>query len=425
MGTVCAFAAVASKESGIATALLLVTYWFLYRRREAKGPWVLFLGSATAVSVIFLAAVFHFAPPNPVPLDYLGGSFSGVFGIQPRFWVFMMGKLIWPVQLSADYTMGNTAGLSTPLALAVLVLVVTLQAWLAAKSRIGALGVATYWLGLMTVSNFIPLHRILADRFYYLPLAGTAMQLCALLVMMLGLRPGFWIALALCLIATLPLTRLTLIREAVFANSFSLWTDTTRTSPRSSTAHYNLGDALLHQGLPDEAITQYQEALSIDSHQADVHNNLGNAFLKKERLDEAMEQYQEALDINPKLAQARFNLGNAFLKKGRSDEAMAQYQEVLKIDPDYVAAHYNLGNILLQKGQLDQALPHFQKIAEIDPDNMAAHGCLGLIYLQKEEPNDAIHQFKEALRLDPNNRMTQDNLAKAEALAQTGVNPSR
>ena len=424
-GTFCAFATVASKESGIAAALLLVVYWFLFRRGEAKGPWLLFLGAGTAVSAAFLAAVFRFAPPNPIPVSYLGGSFSEVFLIQPRFWVFMMGKLIWPVSLSADYTLGDTSGLSLAFALAVLVLVVAMQAWLAAKSRLGALGVAIYWLGLITVSNFIPLHRILADRFYYLPLTGVAMQLCALLLMMLGSRLGFRMAMAFCLVAILPLTRLTLAREEIFSNSFSLWSDTIQSSPGSGTAHYNLGNVFLQQGRLDEAMAQYREALEINPHQADVHNNLGNALLQKGRIDEEMAQYQESLEINPYLAEPHCDFANAFLQKGRLDEAMAQYQEALKINPNYVKAHYNLAHALLQKGRIDEAMIHFQKILEINPDNVATHGNLGIIYIQKGRLNDALTQFQEALRLDPHNSRVQDDLAKAQAMVRQSASPSQ
>ena len=112
LGAFCAFTSVTCKESGLATALLLIVYWFLFRRGEPKAPWLWFLGSATVLTAIFLAARFLFVRPGAVPLHYLGGSFSQVFLIQPRLWAFMMAKLVWPVQFSADYTLENVAGLS-------------------------------------------------------------------------------------------------------------------------------------------------------------------------------------------------------------------------------------------------------------------------------------------------------------------------
>ena len=106
----------------------------------------------------------------------------------------------------------------------------------------------------MTVSNFIPLNRPLADRFYYLPLLGVAMQLLALFLMTLKSRKGFWMAVAPLLAAILPLTLFTLTREEVFASEISLWSATLQVSPFSSLAHNDLGAALLQKGQVDEAM---------------------------------------------------------------------------------------------------------------------------------------------------------------------------
>jgi hypothetical protein len=263
-GTLCAFAAVTCKESGLATLLLLIVYWFLFRRGETKKSWLLFLGAAFAVTAIFLAARFLSPPSTSVTLGYLGGSFPQVFLIQPRLWVYMMGQLIWPTQLSADYTLENISGISTTVAIIILFVVVALQGWLATQSRIGALGVAFYWLGLATVSNFIPLYRIEADRFYYLPLAGVAMQLLALLLMALKSRWGFWAAVMPLLVALLPLTALTFARQDVFASDYALWSDTLQISPHSSTANLILGNALFLRGQVDDAILHYRHALEMN-----------------------------------------------------------------------------------------------------------------------------------------------------------------
>jgi tetratricopeptide (TPR) repeat protein len=455
-GVLCAFAAVASKESGLAAAGLLIVYWFLFRRRETKGPWLWFLTAATAVTVAFLAAHFLLAPANPYQASYLGGSLSQVFLIQPRLWVFMMGKLFWPAPLSADYTLENISGLSTPLALAVLVLVVLLQAWLARRSRLGALGVAIYWLGLATVSNFIPLYRFLGDRFYYLPLVGVALQLLALLLMTVRLRHGYWGAMAPCLVALLPLTLLTLNREEVFRDDFSLWTYTLQASPFSSSAHNGLGDALFQKGRVDEAVLQFEKALEIspkfslaqsearnnfgnallqkgdldkaidqiqmaleiDPTYAEAHNNLGTAFSKKGQIDEAIVQFEWALKINPTSAEIHYNLGNAFLRKKQIGEAIVQFKKTLEINPAFAVGHNNLGLAFYQEGQLDEAIAEYQKALEINPGLIRAHTNLGAAFVQKGQMDQAVAQFQEAAQLNPNDRSAQSNLAKAQALAQ-------
>jgi len=366
-GIFCAFASVTCKESGLATALLLIVYWFLYRRNETKGPWLFFLGAATAVTAAFLTARLLIAPPNPVYLTYLGGSLSQVFWIQPRIWVFMMGKLLWPMQFSADYMPGDVSGISFSFALLVLLVIVSLQGWLAWKNRMGALGVAIYWLGLATVSNFIPLYRPMADRFYYLPLAGVALQLTALILMTLKSRAGFWFALTPCLAALLPLTILTMIREVVFANDFNLWSDTVQVSPYSALAHNNLGRSLDQQGRSNKAIAELQKALDIHSDYADAHYNLGLIFLRKGQSNDAIIQFQKALENKPSMAEAHYSLALAFSQKGKPDDEISEYQQALIINPFYIDARNNLAVSLFQKGRVNEAILQLQEALRLKP----------------------------------------------------------
>ena len=387
VGVCCAFAAVTCKESGVSVVMLLVVYWFLFRRKEAKGPWLCLLGSALLATVAFMAARLSLNPPSGQPLTYLGGSFPRVFLIQPSLWVFMMGKLLWPTGLSADYTVENVSGLPVALALGILAVVFVLQSWLATRSRIGALGVAIYWVGLGTVSNFVPLFRPLADRYYYLPLAGVALQLLALLLFTLPLRDGFWAALALCLVALVPLAFLTVTREAVFASDFSLWSDTLQVSPRSALAHDKLGVALFQKGQVNDAVAQFQKALAIDPNHLKAHNNLGDALLHMGRLDEAMTQYQAALAIDPTFAIAHYNLGGTLWQKGQVDEAMAEFQKTVGLDPRFAQAYYYLGLTLAQKGRTDEAIAQFREALRLKPDYAEAQKSLAEA-LQKTTPGN-------------------------------------
>jgi len=417
-GTFCAFVAVACKESGMAAAILLIVYWFLYRCREAKGPWFLFLGAAMAVAVLFLAARFLFTPPSQPNLSYLGGSFPQVFLIQPRLWVFMMGKLLWPMHLSADYTLENLSWISTPQALAALGIVVLLQGWLATKSRMGALGMACYWLGLATVSNFMPLNRFLADRFYYLPLAGMAMQVLALLLMTLRWRAAFWVVVVPCLGAILPLMLLTLTREDVFTNNLSLWSDTVQVSPLSAAAHNGLGLALFHQGRVDEAIPQLERALEIEPGNFQANDNLGDILAQRGQFDEAASYFKKALAAYPNLADAHNNLGVILFQQGHVDEAIEQCEEALKINPNYVIAHDSLGNLLFAKGEVNEAIAQYQLALKIDPDNALTHHQLGNALLRKGQVEPAISEYQEALRLKPDFTTAQVDLARAQAMAR-------
>ena len=415
LGTLCALGAVTAKESGIAAPLLLGIYWLLYRRHESKGPWIGFLASASAVSAAFLVARFEFAPSETGHPSYLGGAFSQVFFMQPRLWVFMMGKMIWPTRLSADYTPIEQIGPQVAQAIGILVTVVALQSWLATKSRLGALGVATYWAGLATVSNFVPLFRPLADRFYYLPLVGVSMQILALLLIALPSPWRFWGILAPLCTALVPLMALTLQREKVFAGDFPLWTDTLRVSPDSAVAHSGLGWALYQKGQVDEAISHYQKGLQINPDMAETHNNLGLAFYQKGQWEDALAEYEKAQDLKSGTAQIPNNIGLALAQKGRLDEAIVQYQKALAISPQFAEAHNNLGMALAQQGRLSEAVTEYDKVLEIAPDQAETHNNLAIALAQQGHMSQAITEFQKAVDLKPEYQTAQTNLAKAQA----------
>ena len=415
IGALSAFAAVTCKESGLATSLVLVAYWLLFRFREARLPWLLFLGTAAALTALFLAARFSFAPSLPGALvpHYLGGSLSQVFWLQPRLWVFMIGKLLLPIDLSADYTLENLDGLSTPLALVLLLVVLVFQGWLASRSRVAALGVVIYWAGLATVSNFLPLYRILADRFYYLPLAGVALQLLPLLLTLVTSRLDFRIPLTVGLALLLPLTYLNVVRQAVFADDFSLWTDTVRVSPFSSTAHTGLAVALTQKGLYDQAIPHFQKALDLDPRNQIAQNNLGYALFQQGRFDQAVPHYQEALAIDPAYAGAHNNLGISLVQKQQFDQAITEFRLALQADPNYADVRHNLGITLAQQGRWDDAIDQYRRAIALDPANAKAHYNLGLALVRTGHSYDAILEYRQSIALDPNYPEAHNNLGNA------------
>jgi tetratricopeptide (TPR) repeat protein len=372
-GVASAFAAVASKESGITAALIIVAYRFLFRQKEDTKPWFWFISATMAVTAAFLAARFLLAPPARDVYHYLGGSLSNVFWIQPRVWVFMMGQIAWPTHLSADYTAENIRGYSTTGAIAVLVLVISFQGWLANKSRIGALGVALYWLALATVSNFVPLYRFTADRFYYMPLAGLSLQLFALLTLPRS-QTAFRIAAGSIFLSLFSLAALTLKRQAVFSNQYALWTETLRISPYSEVAHTGLGIEFRNRGQTDKARQQFEMAPNYYLAQ----NNLANMYYEDGKVDAALNHYQKAIDLNPNYPEAHDNFGMALERKGQMEDAIVQFKKTIELNPEYVDAHTNLGIALWSKGQAPEALAEFEKAARLRPNDPATQKNLAM-----------------------------------------------
>ena len=129
-------------------------------------------------------------------------------------------------------------------------------------------------------------------------------------------------------------------RNRVWNNDLVFWTDCVKKSPNKGRSHNNLGNVLFNQGMYQEAIDQYKEALRIKPNYAWTHNNLGNVFANQGKYQEAADQYREALRINPNYAEAHYNLGNAYLMIGNRGLALKEYEILKTMNQGFADALY-------------------------------------------------------------------------------------
>jgi tetratricopeptide (TPR) repeat protein len=198
----------------------------------------------------------------------------------------------------------------------------------------------------------------------------------------------------------------------------TLWTHALESNPDNFIAHYDLGDALVHEGRLDEGIARLREALRMNPDSGDAHYDLGTALLQQGRAAEAMAEFREACRINPADAKAHSNLGVALCQQGRVEEGIAQYRQALEIDPAFAEAHGNLGYALFQLGRIDDAIAEYREALRIDPANAKASGNLGNALARQGHADEAIARYRETIRINPADADTYYKLAGA--LLQNG-----
>jgi Tfp pilus assembly protein PilF len=137
-------------------------------------------------------------------------------------------------------------------------------------------------------------------------------------------------------------------------------------------SHYNLGEMLQRRGALDEAIAQFQAAVSIRPNDPIANNALGGALLAKGDLDQAVERFNAALASQPEYFDAHYNLANALAAQGNFDGAAKQFGEAVRLNPEDANAQANLGTALAQLGRLADAKSHYEAALRIDPGNQLA-----------------------------------------------------
>jgi tetratricopeptide (TPR) repeat protein len=92
--------------------------------------------------------------------------------------------------------------------------------------------------------------------------------------------------------------------------------------------HYDLGSALVSRDRWDDAVAEYRIALTLDNvgpNAADIQNDLGYALMMLGKPDEAVSNFLEALKVRPTFGRARRNLERALAMKDNPPQSRSAH----------------------------------------------------------------------------------------------------
>ena len=182
--------------------------------------------------------------------------------------------------------------------------------------------------------------------------------------------------------------------------------------PRCAEAYQVLGQCLLGDEKPTEAIEMCRNALAIDRRLAGAYLVEGNAYSLMSRWPEAVEQYKRAINCRIGYAEAYNNLGLALQRSGDLDRSVGVYKEAIRFRSDYAEAHYNLGNLYLERAQAaagsesesveyDLAIAAYREAIARAPDFAGAYYNLGQALYGKKDLASALAAYQAAVNADP------------------------
>lgn len=134
----------------------------------------------------------------------------------------------------------------------------------------------------------------------------------------------------------------------------------------STQVHQSLAQAYALKGSYEDAVAQYQAAISVSPDNASAYIGLGNAYYKKGMHKEAIKALEKAVEIKPYWADCRCNLGAAYSLASQHEKAVEEFNQAIKINPSYSAAHYGLGIAFISAGNLEEAGKQVTKLKELD-----------------------------------------------------------
>ena len=151
--------------------------------------------------------------------------------------------------------------------------------------------------------------------------------------------------------------------------------------PSLAEAHTARAMALSQAWRWREAEQEYRRSLELNPNNANTHYFYAMEFLVSEkRIDEALEQFQIAMSLDPLSAIVNTNYAAVLTFAHRYDEALAQFQKTLQRDPEFRPAHFKLSQLHATMGHYGEAINELQKFKFVpgtySPD---VHGYLALM----------------------------------------------
>ena len=154
--------------------------------------------------------------------------------------------------------------------------------------------------------------------------------------------------------------------------------------PDSAGAHINLAAALFKLQRIDEAIAEYGSFLAAagslsPSLRSVIHYNLAGVLLKKGKAAEAVSHYEQALSISPDFSAAHVDLGHVLVRSGRFTEALDHFLRALDRRPDDAGTASDVATALFQLGRHAEAVRYYERALASDPVNAAAMDNLAFV----------------------------------------------
>jgi tetratricopeptide (TPR) repeat protein len=308
------------------TAMVLPLVWTVECLARMRRPTSRRLWLGLAWIALLAARLVVPAVVGPVVRPAMLGGTTGELLANLALAPVALGKLVVPVTPTVLASLDDRS-LWPGLAAATLI---ALGAWRMARvrRRVLAFGVAAFLL-LLAPSMLVP-GALTLDSRLYLPAAAVLAILCELAR---AAAPAPRAVAAFGTMIALSLGLLTAAFESAFRDPLAFGREAVAGSPRSSLAHFCLGQAYQRAGDDDRALAEYRASLALGQPLV-VHNDIAVLDMKQARWTDAERELRQELAVNPGYATAYFNLAIVLRRQGRMADACDAAEHALAEYPD-------------------------------------------------------------------------------------------
>jgi tetratricopeptide (TPR) repeat protein len=174
--------------------------------------------------------------------------------------------------------------------------------------------------------------------------------------------------------------------------------ETVKSTPTDPQAFNARGLVLAQAGKNEQALADFNKAISLDSNFGQAFANRGQIYRKTNRLDQAVVDYDRAIALDANYAPAYLGRGQVHKAKGETMEALEDLNKAISLRPDTAEAYYQRGLIYQSEKQHEYAIEDFTSASGLTPQQVDPLLGRAQSYLALGKAREAATDLDEAVQ---------------------------
>ncbi len=328
---------------------------------------------------------------------------------QPKILFHYLGIFFWPVGLCFEY---GTKIVKSPTAhdvlvplLMWLVLVATLAWFFVRRAMLPLVFGVSWFLAVMLPRAIAPTQELICDYKTYIASVGIMFILAFIVIYALergaefiktALRQQVFAGSLAGFVCVMTISAH--VRNRVWSDEQTFWTDVVTKVPGRSRAYNNLAIAYLVKDDYKQAIFLFEEAVRIDKNYGEPHVNLALIYERLGDRQKAAQHHELALMSGEMHPQLFYNLG--LFNKNGGDLALAEkaFRQAIEIKNFYPQARFELAQLLQNSQRYAEVIPLCEETFQLQAES--TYPFMELYATALFEINDTKRAKKALMRLD-------------------------
>lgn len=151
--------------------------------------------------------------------------------------------------------------------------------------------------------------------------------------------------------------------------------------------------------------------LSLDPKNGQARNRYATVLFLMDKPDEAFTEFQQAVKDDATLLPASVTMGQLYTRKNDPKKAGEWFDKAVKQDANNAKVHVAYADYLLQQDNVEKARFHTEQATRLDPKNIEVQRMQGIVARCARDYPTAVRLFEDMLKSSPADRIASNQLA--------------